>query len=316
MTSQASPAPRPRRAGRSGTSRLHRPERVAGYLFVIPTVALFAVFVGYPIVRAIYLGFTTWSGFGSPTWTGLANYRKMIHDPVARGALGQTVLYALVTTVLQTALPLVTAVLVNNTWRRFGVIIRTLLFIPGLVSFVVTGVIWRLVLDPNVGILNRVFDYFGVPSWSHSWLGDSSTALAAVIVVSLWQSLGLNMLIFFAGLQGVDPALYEAAETDGASGLQTFRYVTVPGLRLVISVVVSLNLINGFKVFDIIYVMTEGGPDHASQSLGTRLYGLAFGSTSGSIPAFGYASSLSVVVLLLCTTAVGFQVFLNRRAAR
>ena len=272
--------------------------------------------MGYPIIRAIYLGFTSWSGFGTPTWTGLDNYTRMVGDPVARGAFVHTLLFAGVTTVLQTALPLVTAVLINNTWRRYGVVVRTLLFIPGVVSFVVTGVIWRLVLDPNVGILNRLLVSAGVGGWSHSWLGDGSTVLPAIIVVSLWQGLGLNMLIFFAGLQGIDPSLFEAAETDGANGLQKLWYITIPGLRIVTGIVISLNLINGFKVFDLIYVMTQGGPNHASESLGTQLYGLAFGSTSGSIPQFGYASALSIVVLVLCTVAVGVQIALNRRAAR
>jgi len=301
---------------RSGSGRLRRPERTAGYLFILPAVLLFAFFVGYPIVRAIYLGFTSWSGFGSPTWTGTDNYTRMATDPVARGAFVHTLVFAGVTTVLQTVLPLLTAVLVNSTRKRFGVVVRTLLFIPGVVSFVVTGVIWRLVLDPNVGILNRVLGSVGLGSWSHSWLGEGSTVLPAIIVVSLWQGLGLNMLIFFAGIQGIDPALFEAAETDGANALQKLWYVTVPGLRIVTGIVVSLNLINGFKVFDLIYVMTQGGPNHASESLGTQLYGLAFGSTSGSIPQFGYASALSVVVLILCTAAVGIQTALNRRAAR
>jgi ABC-type sugar transport system permease subunit len=309
-------AGRRRRGAPLASRRLHRPEKIAGYVFILPTVVLFALFVGYPILRAVYLGFTTWTGFGAPSFTGLANYTRMAGDTVARASFVHTLVYAAVTTVLQTALPLLAAVLINSTWRRFGVVARTLLFVPGIVSFVVTGVVWRLVLDPNVGILNRVLDSVGLSSWSHSWLGEASTALPAVIVVALWQSLGLNMLIFFAGLQGIDPTLYEAAETDGASALQKFRYVTVPGLRVITGIVVSLNLINGFKVFDLIYVMTTGGPNHASESMGTLLYGLAFGSTSGSVPQFGYASAMSVVVLLLCTAAVAVQLTLSRRAAR
>lgn len=298
------------------TSRLRRPQQVAGYLFIAPTVLLFAVFVGYPIGRAVYLSLTTWSGFGEPVWSGLDNYSRMAGDPVARGAFVRTLVFAGVTTVLQTALPLFAAVLLNSTWRRFGVLARTLLFIPGIVSFVVTGVIWRLILDPNVGLLNRGLDQLGLGSLARSWLGDGSTALPAIIVVALWQSLGLNMLIFFAGLQGIDPTLYEAAETDGAGAVAKFRYVTIPGLQVVTGIVVSLNLINGFKAFDLVYVMTQGGPNHASEVMGTLLYGLAFGSTSGSIPQFGYASAMSVVVLLLCTGAVAVQIGLNRRAAR
>ncbi|WP_166606538.1 ABC transporter permease subunit [Kineococcus siccus] len=301
---------------RRGAARLHRPERVAGFVFIAPAVLLFLVFVGYPILRTVYLGFTTWSGFGDPQWAALANYRRMVADPVARAAFVHTLAFAAVTTVLQTALPLVVAVLVNSTWRRFGVLARTLLFVPGIVSMVVTGVMWRLVLDPNLGLLNRGLRAVGAESLATSWLGESATALPAIVVVSLWQSLGLTVLIFFAGLQGIDPTLYEAAETDGAGPVQQFVHITVPGLRIVTGIVVSLNLISGFKVFDLIYVMTQGGPNHASESLGTRLYSLAFGSTSGSVPQFGYASSLSVVVLLLCTFAVVLQTWLTRRSTR
>lgn len=312
----------PTRAGTSGRARMralsrrHRPEIIAGYFFILPTLALFLVFVGYPIARSIYLGFTTWSGFGPPTWSGFHNYSRMWNDNIARKAFINTLVYAAITTVLQTGLPLVVAVLVNSTWRRFGVAARTLLFIPGVVSFVVSGVIWKLVLDPNLGLLNRLLADVGLGSLQHSWLGENSPALPAIMVVSLWQSLGLNMLIFFAGLQGIDPTLYEAAEVDGAGPWRKFLDVTVPGLRLVTAIVVSLNLINGFKTFDLVYVMTEGGPNHASEVLGTRLYGLAFGTTSGAVPQFGYASAMSVVVLVLCTAAVIVQILLNRRATR
>jgi ABC-type sugar transport system permease subunit len=314
-TSLTLPVRRPR-SERLASAGLHRPERIAGYVFIVPTVLLFAFFVGYPILRTIYLSLTSWSGFGAARWTGLDNYTRMLHDPVARGAVARTVAFAGVTTLLQTVLPLIVAVFINATWRRYGVVTRTLLFIPGVISFVVTGVIWKLVLDPNLGALNRLLDAAGLHSWAHSWLGDAATVMPAIVVVSLWQSLGLNMLIFFAGLQGIDPTLYEAAEVDGANAVQKFRYVTVPGLRAVTGIVISLNLINGFKAFDLIYVMTQGGPNHASEVLGTRLYGLAFGSTSGSVPQFGYASSLSVVVLLLCSVTVIAQLALNRRVSR
>ncbi|WP_432571723.1 carbohydrate ABC transporter permease [Kineococcus sp. SYSU DK005] len=304
------------RSERVVSARLHRPETIAGYVFILPTVVLFALFVGYPIVRAVYISLTSWTGFGDPVFTGLDNYARMAADPVARAAFVRTLAFAAVTTVLQTLVPLVAAVLINSTWRRFGVVARTLLFIPGIVSFVVTGVVWRLVLDPNVGVANRLLDSVGLETLSRTWLGEAQTALPTIIVVALWQGLGLNMLIFFAGLQGIDPTLYEAAETDGANAWQKFRYVTVPGLRVITTIVVSLNLINGFKAFDLIYVMTQGGPNHASEVMGTLLYGLAFGSTSGSVPQFGYASAMSIVVLLLCTAAVTAQIVLNRRAAR
>jgi ABC-type sugar transport system permease subunit len=119
-----------------------------------------------------------------------------------------------------------------------------------------------------------------------------------------------------SGIQGIDPGLYEAAEVDGANALQRFFHITVPSLRVVTGIVISLGLLNGFKVFDIIYVMTGGGPNHATEVFGTYLYSLAFGSTSGSLPQFGYASAFSVVVMIMCILAVMVQMGITRRAER
>ena len=189
---------------------------------------------------------------------------------------------------------MVVAVLVNEVWRSVGIVVRTILFIPGIVSFVVTGVLWKLIYDPNVGTLNRILGSLGLHGLQHTWLADRSTVLPALIAVAVWGGVGMNMLIFFAGIQGIDPGLYEAAQVDGAGPFQRFWNITVPGLRVVTGIVVSLGLLNGFKIFDIIYVMTGGGPNHASEVFGTYLYNLAFGSTSGALPQLGYASAFSV----------------------
>jgi ABC-type sugar transport system permease subunit len=296
--------------------KLQRAERVAGYGFVVPITVLFALFVGWPIVFAIYLSFTRWSGFGSPSIIGLGNYTRMFSDPVAATAFVNTIVFAVVTTVLQTVIPLVIAVLLSNVWRGLSVVVRTILFIPGIISFVVSGVLWKLIYDPNLGTLNNLLKSIGLGAWRQHWLSDPALVLPSIIVVSLWGAVGMNMLIFFAGIQGVDPTYYEAAQVDGASRWQQFRYVTVPSLRVVTAIVLSLNLMNGFKVFDLIYVMTAGGPNHASEVFGTYLYSLAFGSTAGSIPQLGYGSAFSVIVMLLCGVAVLVQIVLSRRASR
>jgi ABC-type sugar transport system permease subunit len=207
------------------------------------------------------------------------------------------------------------AVIVNAGWRRAGIVFRTILFLPAVVSFVVTGVLWQLIYDPNLGFLNRYLADVGLGSLQRQWLGDPHWVIPAIVVVSLWQSLGMYTLIFFAGLQGIDPTLYEAARMDGATAWQRFRNVTVPMLRTVTGVVVTLNLINGLKIFDIVYVMTKGGPDHGSEVLGTYLYSLAFGTLSGSVPQIGFATAISIVVMLLCFVAVIVQFSINRRAA-
>jgi ABC-type sugar transport system permease subunit len=306
----------PARVGGRWGSRLKRSQRLAGYLFVLPTLALFLAFVGWPIVQTIYLSVNKWGGFGDKTFVGGDNYTRMVGDPVAQRAMIVTLVFTAVTTILQTLLGMVIAVLVNLVWRSVGVVVRTILFIPGIVSFVVSGALWKLIYDPNVGTLNRALGAIGLDSWQHPWLASQTTVIPALIVVSIWGGVGMNMLIFFAGIQGIDPGLYEAAEVDGASPLQRFLHITVPSLRVVTGIVVSLGLLNGFKVFDIIFVMTGGGPNHASEVLGTYLYGLAFGTTSGALPQLGYASAFSVVTMVLCTLAVMVQMWLTRRAER
>jgi ABC-type sugar transport system permease subunit len=288
--------------------------RPIGYLFVAPIVLFFVVFVGYPFLRSFYLSLTSWSGLGSPRFVGLRNFQVMVDDPVFWKALGNTFLFTGVTTVLQTALPLLLAVLLNRGWRA-GVLFRTLVFIPAVISLVVTGVLWQLIYEPNFGSLNQVLRSVGLDKLAHPWLADPHTVLPALMVVSLWQSLGLFTLIYLAGLQGINPALYEAASIDGASGRQQFFHITVPMLRTVTGVVIILNLINGFKTFDVIYVMTGGGPNRASEVLGTYLYGLAFGSTAGAVPALGYATAISMVIFVLCLAATLIQLRISRRAA-
>jgi len=321
MTTTAPPQPvvarepNVRPGGRFG-SRIKRSQRIAGYLFVLPTLVLFLAFVGWPIVQTIHLSLTKWSGFGAKAFVGVDNYTRMFDDPVAQHALIVTLIFTAATTIVQTGLGMVIAVLVNQVWRKVGIVVRTILFIPGIVSFVVSGVLWKLIYDPNVGTLNRLLGALGLESLQHTWLADRATVLPAIIVVAIWGAIGMNMLIFFAGIQSIDPGLYEAAEVDGASPLQRFFYITVPSLRVVTGIVVSLGLLNGFKVFDIIFVMTGGGPNHATEVFGTYLYSLAFGSTSGSLPQFGYASAFSVVVMLMCILAVVVQMAINRRAER
>ncbi|MGP4111353.1 carbohydrate ABC transporter permease [Streptomyces sp. 4N509B] len=299
------------RGARPGTRR--RSESLAGYLFVLPVAVFFAGFVAYPFLRSMYLSLTRWSGFGTPEFIGAENFRNLMDDPVFWEAMRNTILFTLATTVLQTVVPMLLAVLLNRGWR-LGVLFRTCVFIPAVVSFVVTGSLWQLLYDPNFGTINSFLEGIGLGSLAHPWLADPDTVLPALVLVSLWQAAGLFMLIYLAGLQGIDPTLYEAARIDGATPWQRFRHVTVPMLRMVTAVVVLLNVVNGFKTFDVIYVMTGGGPNRASEVLGTYLYGLAFGSTAGGVPAFGYATAISMVVFVLCLVATLVQVRVNRRA--
>jgi ABC-type sugar transport system permease subunit len=297
---------------RLGLSKARSRERAVGYLFVLPIALFFALFVGYPFLRAFYLSLTEWSGFTAPHFVGLRNFHSLLGDPVFWKALRTTLIYTAATTILQTTLPLLLAVFVNIGWRG-SVVFRTMLFVPVVVSFVVTALLWRLIYDPNFGTLNNLLHDIGLGALAHPWLADPLTVLPAIIVVSLWQSVGFFMLIFLAGLQGIDLTLYEAARIDGANARQQFLKITVPMLRTITGVVVLLNLINGLNAFDVIYVMTGGGPNRASEVLGTYLYKLAFGTESGATPAFGYATAISMVIFALCIVVTLAQLRISRR---
>ena len=290
--------------------------RSIGYYFIFPTLALFGLFIAYPLVRSIMISLTQWPGFGPSKYVGFANFSAMFSDPVFQTAFVNTIYFCVVTTVLQTAVPLALAALLNSK-LRFGAVYRVAIFLPALMSLVVSGALWALIYEPKFGILDSFLDSVGLHAIALSWISNSATVVPALIVVSLWQSAGFFTLIFYAALQDVDPSLYEAANIDGANPVEQFFHVTVPMVRTVTSVVVTLNLINGLKIFDIIYVMTGGGPDHASESLSTYLYSLAFGGqVAGAIPAVGYATAIGVVILIFAVIVViGQQILAAWRRA-
>jgi ABC-type sugar transport system permease subunit len=222
--------------------------------------------------------------------------------------------YTAATTILQTAIPMGIAVLLNAGWRG-SVFFRTAVFVPVIISSVVSGLLWRMIYDANFGVLNTALNAIGLGRLALPWLADPRTVLPAIIAVSLWQSLGFYMLIFFAGLQSISAELYEAASIDGATSSQKFRFVTVPMLWPVTAVVVTLNIIAGVKVFDVIYIMTTGGPDHASEVLGTYLYVTSFGASGGGSPSMGYAAAIGVVILILAMIGTYAQLRLTRERA-
>ncbi len=291
---------------RSPLERIFYSQQFYGYLFIFPTVAFFVLFIAIPFFRAIGISFTDWRGYGETTFVGLRNFSDLLDDRIFWLSLRHTLAFTFVTTVLQTIIPLLVAVLLNAGWRG-SVFFRTAVFIPQVISFVVSGLLWRMIYDPTFGVLNTVLTRVGLEDWTRPWLASPETVMPAIIVVSLWQSLGFYMLIFFAGLQSIPEDLYEVASLDGASSWRKLKDITVPMLWPVTSVVLVLNLIGGIKVFDIIYVMTTGGPNHASEVLGTYLYVTAFGSSGGGSGRLGYASAIGVVILVLALVGALIQ---------
>jgi ABC-type sugar transport system permease subunit len=270
----------------------------AGVFFVLPALLLYVVFMVYPFLNSIYLSFTDWNGVRAvKNWIGLANYRELIADGRFWLALRNNLVWVVIGTIAPIAIGMLLAMLLQRKPRGFT-LFRTFYFMPQVLSTVVIGIIWNWIYNPIFGILNEGLDAVGLEDISRGWLGDPQIALYAVLIAAIWAEIGFVFVIFLAGLQGVSRDLLEAATVDGANAWQRFWNVTMPQMANVINIVVALLLIGGFNVFDIIYVMTGGGPALATEVIAIYTYTEAF--TQNNV---GYASTLALVMTVISLVA-------------
>jgi len=267
---------------------------------VTPAVAALAVFVAAPFVLAIWLSFHHVK-LGSPRppeFVGLQQYDRILFDPDFAGdfrrALFNNGLFAAVVVPAQTALALGLAVLLNRPLRAMPVF-RTFVFMPAVFPMALVATIWRLIYDraPD-GMLNAALHLVTFGHFTaHDWLGETSTALPAIIVLSIWQGVGFQMIILLAGLQSISASLYEAAKMDGASRWQSFRFITVPGLRPTLIFVVMVTTILSFRLFDQVYMLTKGGPANSTSTVMYQAVATAFDESN-----VGRAAAMTVVLFV------------------
>jgi multiple sugar transport system permease protein len=274
---------------------------LAGMLFVVPSLILFLAFLGLPVFYSLYISFHEWSLMGSPTWLGLENYRGVFGDDIFLNALGNTAFYTVLFVPGVTVLSLLTAVLVNERVRGQS-IYKALVFIPVITPSIIVGVVWIYLFQPERGLVNQTLASVGLPT--SLWLGSQVVALPALVIVSIWQRFGWFMILFLAGLQDIPTEIKEAAAVDGASPRQSFFHITLPLLRPTVLLVTVLAAISAFQVFDLVFVMTQGGPARATETLSYYIYTRAFRSFD-----LGYAAAMSYVlfVLLLVMTLIQFR---------
>jgi ABC-type sugar transport system permease subunit len=265
---------------------------------------MFGVFLVYPLLHTVYLSLTEWAGFdlNKITFVGFDNFKLIPPDWVFWKALRNTMYFVVGTTVFLNLLGLGLAVFLNS-GSRLTHLVRTLIFIPVLLSPVIVGVMWSRIFDP-FGVLNQILEKIGLIKIPIFWLGDRRMALISVIGATIWQWVGYDMILYLTGLQQIPEELYEAARIDGANRLQLLRRITLPLLKGVATMVILLNLIGGVRVFDIVYVMTKGGPNHNTEVLATHLYEVAFWFNK-----MGYASVIAVIILAI---SLVFAYFRNR----
>lgn len=264
------------------------------YGFLLPALAVYATFVVGPILLSMYYSLFDWSGV-SPraNFVGVQNFARLLRDGVFWQAVGNNLELMVLSIVTQMPLALGLALLVTKGLRgmRF---FRTAYFVPHMVPTVAIGILWIYIYDPTMGLLNNVLGELGLWRWQRGWLGEESTALYAVVATMAWQFIPFYMILFQAALVGIPHELYEAASIDGATGTKAFRYITLPHLKGTIRTAVVLSLVGSLKYFDLIYIMTGGGPNHASELMATYMFKTAFNQFR-----MGYGSAVAVLSFLI-----------------
>ncbi|REJ34610.1 MAG: sugar ABC transporter permease [Bacillota bacterium] len=259
------------------------------YVYLVPSLVLLGAFTYYPILRSLYVSFFDWNLFSPrPVYAGLANYRYLLQDPTFHLVLRNTLVYVAVTIPVTMALALITAVLLNERLGWLRDVYRVAAFYPTMVPMAAAGMLWVLLLNPSIGLVNHYLGYLGVRRID--WLYDMNWALPAIMLASVWKNYGYFMLIYLAGLQNIPSSLYEAADIEGAGFWHKLRYVTLPLVAPTTVFVFVVAIISSFQVFDLVYVMTQGGPGDRTNVLVYFIYQYAF-----RFGDWGMASALTVL---------------------
>jgi raffinose/stachyose/melibiose transport system permease protein len=281
-----------------------------GWMFVLPPLVIYALFVLLPLGRSVRISLTDWNGVGSYNWVGLDNYTGIVQDQRFLNALKHNIIWVIVGTISPIVISLGLGMML---WPRTRgrTIFQAAYFMPQVLSTVAVALIWARVYHPLFGVLNKLLVAMGLDNLLVSmgleqgattgWLGESNTALPAVLVAAIWAYFGFALTVIMAGLQTVDMTLVDAAKVDGANAWQRFIHVIIPELRYVLTMIVGYTLIGGFNVFDIVWVMTGGGPANATDVVSTRLYKEAF--MEGHV-AYGTAMAMALTLISLIVSAI------------
>ncbi len=276
-----------------------RRETFVGWLFVLPALLMYAVFVLVPFLLTILYSFYRWNGTGPMTWVGLKNYVTVFQVPNLIGTVFNAFWLVVWFSFIPVMLGLVVASLIHRVaTERFGEIARTVLFLPQVIALVAAGIIWGWLFSLS-GLVNQILKAIGLGAITRAWLGDFNWALSAVGIIGIWVLLGFCTVLLSTGISKIDPALYESARIDGASWFTEFVAITVPLLRQEIGVCLTVTVIAALAAFDIVYVSTAGGPGNSTAVPGLQIYILAFTQR-----AVGLASALAVILMILVIVVI------------
>lgn len=271
-------------------------DKKAIFFFIAPAFILFTLILFIPIIQVFYYSFCDYKALTKPKFTGLENYIKLfVDDEIMRTALKNSLFFMLFSAVSQQIIGLILALVLTNIkhGRNF---FKNVYYLPYILSSAALGLLWAFLFNPKMGI-NQMLAYFGIegPLWLSSTKGFIVLPMWVIAFVSLWQYVGSTMMLYIAQISGISKELYEASYIDGASKIQTCRYITLPLVKPMLITSLSLNCIGSLKFFDLVYNMTQGGPNHSTDVLATHLYTQGFQYFK-----YGYASTISVILLILC----------------
>ncbi|HTI15400.1 MAG TPA: sugar ABC transporter permease [Dictyobacter sp.] len=288
------------------------------YVYLAPMALLLLVFIIYPLFASLGYTLYQWNGIGDPSnFVGLANFVRVLHDGIFWEAFLHTFIYTLVLVPVQLLLALALALILNNPKMRFSTFYRSVYFIPVVTSAAVIGIVVRLILTNFGDNVNQLLLNLHLIHSHIDWLADPHFALGIIIIVGIWNTLGYNLVYFLAGLQTIPTELYEAAELDGAGPIARFFYIVVPMLRSVGLIILILAILGSLQVFDLVQVLTAGGPYFSTEVVNTYIYHQAFGGFSSTVtqPDIGLASASSFFYGLILIVLSFIQVLIFRYSA-
>lgn len=274
---------------------------------IVPAVLLFITFTFLPIIFSVGISLTNWNGYTSPDFVGFDNFIKFIGDDRAKNAVKNSVFFALLSVPLLNILGLSYAMLMETKFKGVG-FVKSIVYIPAVISPLIMGYIWMFVLQDNHGAIYSIFESFGIEEQYMNYLGDPDVAMIIIIVVNAFQFVGLTMTIYLAGLQNIPIDLYESSDVDGATKWQQFTKITVPMLGPSILINVITNIIGSLAIFDLVVSLTAGGPGYATETISLYIYRLSSGGLNG------YASTMSIFMFVLIFIPVMISLKLMKKS--
>lgn len=290
----------------ASTSPFFKSRVRSAWLFLLAPLILFTLFRNLPLLLAFIVSLTDWNPFSETSFVGLRHYRDLLYDPQFRRALWNTIYYTAVTVPASIGLGLLFAMIIEAPFIRLRPLFRALFFLPVVSSMVAIATVWNWIYNPMFGMLNQITLRLGLGKYG--WIADDDMVLPSIMVMSIWKSIGYNMIIYMAGLKGISQSYYEAASIDGANRWQTFRGITWPMLRPVTFFLIVMGMINSFQVFDQVYIITQGNLKASTNVLVFYLYHKGFNELN-----LGYASAIGYYIFIIIMTFTIYQSWVNRR---